>query len=117
MQHSIQGLRLGSFISRVTMASPETFTAASVLADASATVGHDEALEQARARLRAPLEADLQAAQEAGKALAGGERLQAEMLLSVAEYALAYAAKSGSRNVADLVRRGWKIVLTGHAHA
>lgn len=86
-------------------------------ANASATVGHDEALEQARARLRAPLEAHLQAAQEAGNALAGGERLRAEMLLSVAEYALAYAAKSGSRNAADLVRRGWKIVLTGHAHA
>jgi AcrR family transcriptional regulator len=86
-------------------------------ADASRAIGHDEALEQARARLRAPLEADLRAAQEAGSAPAGDERLQAEMLLSAAEYTMAYAAKSGSRDVADLVRRGWKIALAGHAHA
>ena len=86
-------------------------------ADASHAIGHGEALEEARTRLRAPLEADLRAAHEAGDAPAGDERLQAEMLLSVAEYTLAYAAKSGSRNVADLVRRGWKIVLTGHTHA
>jgi len=86
-------------------------------ADASRAIDHDETLEQARARLRAPLEADLRAAQETGNAFAGDERLQAEMLLSAAEYTLAYAAKSGSRNFAYLVRRGWKIVLTGHAHA
>jgi AcrR family transcriptional regulator len=86
-------------------------------ADASRAIDHGGALEQARARLRAPLEADLRSAQEAGNAFAGDERLQAEMLLSVAEYILAYAAKSGSRDVADLVRCGWKIVLTGHARA
>lgn len=86
-------------------------------ADASHATGHGEPLEQARARLRAPLEADLRAAHEAGDAPAGDERLQAEMLLSVAEYTLAYAAKSGSRTVADLVRRGWRIALTGHADA
>jgi AcrR family transcriptional regulator len=86
-------------------------------ADASRAIGHDEALEQARARLRAPLEADLCAAQRVGEAAPGDERLQAEMLLSVAEYTLAYAAKSGSRDVAGLVRYGWKIALTGHAHA
>jgi hypothetical protein len=80
-------------------------------------IGHDEPLEEARARLRAPLEADLRAAQQAGDVLAGDERLQAEMLLSAAEYTMAYAAKSGSRNIADLVRHSWKIVLTGHAHA
>ena len=86
-------------------------------ADASRAIDHDEPLEEARARLRAPLEADLRAAQQAGDAAAGDERLQAEMLLSAAEYTMAYAAKSGARNVADLVRHGWKIVLTGHAHA
>src|SRR5271165_6637896 len=86
-------------------------------ADASRAIDHDEPLEEARARLRAPLEADLRAAQQTGDAAAGDERLQAEMLLSAAEYTMAYAAKSGARNVADLVRHGWKIVLTGHAHA
>ena len=85
--------------------------------DASHATGHGESLEQARARLRAPLEADLRAAHEAGDAPAGDERLQAEMLLSVAEYTLAYAAKSGSRVVADLVRYAWKIVLTGRTNA
>ncbi|MGO8956174.1 MAG: MerR family transcriptional regulator [Streptosporangiaceae bacterium] len=85
-------------------------------AHASRAVGHDETLDQARARLQAPLEADLRGAQQAGDVIAGDERLQAEMLLSVAEYTLAYAAKSGPRAVADLVRSGWKIVLTGHAH-
>ncbi|HWS94359.1 MAG TPA: TetR family transcriptional regulator [Mycobacterium sp.] len=77
-----------------------------------ADASHGELLEQARARLRAPLEADLRAAR-----VAGDERLLAEMLLSAAEYTLAYAAKSGSRTVADLVRRAWKIVLTGRANA
>jgi AcrR family transcriptional regulator len=86
-------------------------------ADASRAIDHDDALQEVRARLRAPLEADLRAAQEAGVAAAEDERLQAEMLLSAAEYTLAYAAKSGSRNVADLVRRGWKFVLTGPTHA
>jgi len=86
-------------------------------ADASRAIDHDERLEEARARLRAPLEADLRAAQQTGDAAAGDERLQAEMLLSAAEYTMAYAAKSGACNVADLVRHGWKIVLTGHAHA
>lgn len=86
-------------------------------ADASRTTDRDGALQEARARLRAPLEADLRAAQEAGDALAGDERLHAEMLLSAAEYTLVYAAKSGSRDVPDLVRRGWKIVLTGHVRA
>ncbi len=86
-------------------------------ADASRATGCGERLEQARARLRAPLEADLRAARVAGDAPAGDERLQAEMLLSVAEYTLAYAAKSGSRTVADLVRCGWRIVLMGHANA
>jgi len=86
-------------------------------ADASRAIGHDETLEQARARLRGPLEADLRAAQEAGDAFAVDERLQAEMLLSVAEYILAYAARSGAREVADLIRLGWKIALRSHAHA
>ena len=82
-------------------------------ADASHATGRGEPLEQARARLRAPLEADLRAAREVGDAPAGDERLQAEMLLSVAEYTMAYAANSGSRIVAGLVRCAWKIVLTG----
>ena len=87
-------------------------------ADASSVAGrHDQAVELARARLRAPLEADLRAGRDAGDGLAGGERLAAEMLLSVAEYVLAYAAKSGSRQVADLVRHGWKIALAGDSHA
>ena len=86
-------------------------------ADASAAGGHDQAVELARARLCAPLEADLRAGREAGDGLAGDERLAAEMLLSVAEYVLAYAAKSGSREVADLLRHGWKIALVGDLHA
>ncbi|MBF6301488.1 TetR family transcriptional regulator [Nocardia amamiensis] len=86
-------------------------------AEASGTTDHGEALPQARARLRAPLEADLRAARERPDAFAGDERLQAEMLLAVAEYTLAYAVKSGSGQVADLVRHGWKIVLAGHIHA
>ena len=87
-------------------------------ADASSAAGgHDQAVELARGRLLAPLEADLRAGREAGGWLAGDERLGAEMLLSVAEYMLAYAAKSGSREVTDLVRHGWKIALAGDLHA
>lgn len=87
-------------------------------ADASSAAGgHDQAAEQARARLRAPLEADLRARRGDGDGPAGDERLAAEMLLSVAEYVLAYAAKTGSRDVADLVRYGWKIALAGDSHA
>ncbi|MGW4742544.1 TetR family transcriptional regulator [Nocardia xishanensis] len=81
------------------------------------TTDHDEALQEARARLRAPLEADLRAAQETAGAFAGDERLQAEMLLAAAEYALVYAARSGSGQISDLIRRGWKIVLAGHIRA
>lgn len=83
-------------------------------ADASRT-NHDEAVERARARLRSPLETDLRVGQHAGNA--DGAALQAEMLLSVAEYVVAYAATSGSRDLAALVRRSWTIALTGHAHA
>lgn len=83
-------------------------------ADASRT-NHDQAVERARARLRSPLETDLRVGQQAGDA--DGAALQAEMLLSVAEYVVAYAATSGSRDLAALVRRSWTIALTGHAHA
>ncbi len=80
-------------------------------ADASRPA-QDRPVEAARARLRAPLEADLGAGRTAGDA-----RLQAEILLSVAEYVLAYAAKARSRDVPAMIRRGWTMALSGPADA
>lgn len=76
---------------------------------ASQAIENDERLEGLWARLRAPLEADLRTVHDG--AWKGEERCRAEMLLSIAEYLLAYAAQDGSVEVADLVRRGWTAVL------
>lgn len=76
---------------------------------ASRAIENDERLEAVRARLRAPLEADLRTVH--GGAWKGEERYRAEMLLSIAEYLLAYVAQDGSVEIADLVRRGWTEVL------
>jgi len=76
---------------------------------ASRAIENDERLEGVRARLRAPLEADLRTVH--GGAWTGEERYRAEMLLSIAEYLLAYAAQDRSVEIGDLVRRGWTAVL------
>ncbi len=78
-------------------------------ADASRAIEQDERLESVRDRLRVPLEADLLTVPNGPRN--GEERYRAEMLLSIAEYLLAYAAQDDSREIADLVRRAWNAVL------
>lgn len=80
-------------------------------AEASRAIVRDEALEALHARLRAPLEADLRAG-----SVAGDQRLLAEMLLSAAAYTLAYAESSRSGSIAELIRRGWAVVLKAPVH-